>query len=85
MVYGRDEMETLCICPKELMIYGSFYELMQHIIEKERRSAFYYTLVLQAEVIPPEELPSAIQRIYQKLDSCLVIGKNRTIMLPEQE
>lgn len=85
MVYGRDEMETLCICPRELMVYGSFYELMQHIIEKEKRSASFYTLVLLGEAVPPAELPSAIQRLYQKLDSCLVIGKNRTIMLPDQE
>lgn len=85
MVYGRDEMETLYICPKELMVYGSFYELMQDMVEKEKKSASYYTLVLKGDAVPPLELPSVIQQLYQKLDSCLVIGKNRIIMLQKQD
>ena len=84
IVYGRDEMETLYICPKEMMLYQNFYDLVRDIVRKESGNAFYHTVVLIRNTVTPLELPDAIQKLYQKLDVSLVIGESQIITLPEE-
>jgi two-component system response regulator YesN len=79
MVYGRDEMEALYICPRKLLFHNSFYQLMMHILEKEKRTLSFYTLVLKKEPIPADELPGIIRQMYQTLDHRLIIGMNQVI------
>ena len=48
IVYGRDEMETLYICPKKLLFHNSFYQVVQNLLEKEKKTKTmsFYTLIL---------------------------------------
>lgn len=83
MIYGRDEMESLYICPRKVLFHYSFYQLMQHEIEKEKeKDGFsFYTLVLHEDSIVSTQLPDVIRRLYRTLDYCLVIGKDQTVIL----
>lgn len=80
MVYGRDEMEALYICPRELLFHNSFYQLMTHMAEKEKASAAYYTMVLREEAVPAIQLPEVIKMLYQTLDYSLIIGRKQVIV-----
>lgn len=84
MVYGRDEREALYICPRELIFHSSFYQLLQHILEKEKRTAAYLTLVWNEDPVPAEELPQKIPCLYQELDSSLIIGRDQILSLKDQ-
>lgn len=79
MVYGRDEVEALYICPGDLLFHNSFYQLMLHLLEKEKRTAAFYTLVLKETPVAAGELPQIIRSLYYTLDHRLVIGKSQII------
>lgn len=79
MVYGRDEMEALYICPVKLMIHTSFARLMMHTLEKEKNTTAFHTLVFRDKAVSAEKLPQMIRQLYQTLDYQLVIGKNQII------
>ena len=79
MVYGRDEMEALYICPVKLMVHSSFEKFMMHILEKQKNTAAFHTLVLKERPVPAEKLPEMIRQLYQTMDYQLVIGKNQII------
>lgn len=79
MVYGRDEMEALYICPVKLMVHGSFVRFMMHILEKEKNTTAFHTLVLKDNPVSAEKLPEMIRQLYQTMDYQLVIGKNQII------
>lgn len=84
MVYGRDEMEELYICPRELLFQGSFYQMLQHILEKKKKGTSFYTLVWQAKPISVKQLPQKIQELYQTMDHRLIIGKDQIIRIEER-
>ena len=84
MVYGRDEMEALYICPSSLLLYNSFYQFMMHVLEKERKNSAFYTLVLRGRPIQAEQLPEMIRQFYQALNYRLVIGKDQIIRLEDE-
>lgn len=79
MVYGRDEMEALYICPVKLMVHSSFEKFIMHILEKQKNTAAFHTLVLKERPVPAEKLPEMIRQLYQTMDYQLVIGKNQII------
>lgn len=79
MVYGRDEMEALYICPVKLMVHSSFEKFMMHILEKQKNTTAFHTLVLKERPVPAEKLPEMIRQLYQTMDYQLVIGKNQII------
>ena len=79
MVYGRDEMESLYICPKKLLFHQSFYQMMTYTLEKEKRAGGFVTLVIKEEPIRTEKIPDTIKKLYQTLDHRLVIGKSQII------
>lgn len=85
MVYGRDEMEALYICPVKLMVHSSFARFMMHILEKEKNATAFHTLVLKDNPIPAEKLPEMIRQLYQTMDYQLVIGKNQIIRDSEED
>lgn len=84
MVYGRDEMEELYICPRELLFQGSFYQMLQHILEKKKKGTSFYTLVWQVKPISVKQLPQKIQELYQTMDHRLIIGKDQMIRIEEE-
>lgn len=79
MVYGRDEVEALYICPRKLLFHNSFYQMMMHQLEKEKRNLSFYTLVLKEKPAAANELPGIIRKLYYTLDHRLIIGKNQII------
>lgn len=79
MVYGRDEMEALYICPKNLLFHNSFYQIMVHALQKEKRTAYFCTLVLRTDAVKRNELPEIIRRLYHILDHRLIIGETQII------
>lgn len=81
MIYGRDEMEALYICPRKLLFHNSFYQLMTHMIDKEKKTAFYYTMVMREEAVSVCDLPQIIRELYQTLDHRLIIGKNQIVVM----
>lgn len=85
MVYGRDEMEALYICPVKLMVHSSFARFMMHILEKEKNATAFHTLVLKDNPVPAEKLPEMIRQLYQTMDYQLVIGKNQIIRDSEED
>lgn len=84
-VYGRDEREALYLLPKDFLLSGSFFRLMTHMAEKEKRTADYYTLVLLEDPLKPKELPDAVRRLYQTLDASLVIGKDQVVPVNDKQ
>lgn len=79
MVYGRDEMEALYICPANLLLHSSFSQFMMHIWEKEKRIASFHTMVFRDRPVPTRQLPERIRQLYQTMDYQLVIGKDQII------
>lgn len=79
MVYGRDEVEALYICPDYLLFHKSFYQVMLHILEKEKRTAAFYTLVLKENPVLAGALSEVIRSLYYTLDHRLIIGKSQII------
>lgn len=79
MVYGRDEVEALYICPGKLLFHNSFYQLMLHLLEKEKRTLAFYTLVLKETPVRAGQLSHVIRSLYYTLDHRLIIGKNQII------
>ena len=81
IVYGRDEMETLYICPKKLLFHNSFYQVVQNLLEKEKKTKTmsFYTLILTEKPVSAKELFPTIRRLIYILDHRLIIGKNQTI------
>lgn len=41
-VYGRDEVEALYICPRNLLFHNSFHQLMLHQLEKKSATWYFY-------------------------------------------
>lgn len=85
MIYGRDEMEALYICPEKLLFHNSFYQLMTHMIDKEKKTAFYYTMVIREEAVSVCRLPEIIRELYRTLDHRLIIGKSQIVVIDEEE
>ncbi len=87
IVYGRDEMETLYICPQKLLFHNSFYQVMQNFLEKEKKTKTlsFYTLILTEKPVSAKELFPTVRSLIYTLDHRLVIGKNQTIEIGSQE
>lgn len=79
MLYGRDEMEALYICPVRLLFHDSFYQLMMHVLEKEQETKNFHTLVLLSKPVDTDQLPEKIRQLYQILNNHLIVGKNQII------
>lgn len=85
MIYGRDEMEELYICPQKLLFHNSFYQLMTHVINKEKKTTFYYTMVLYEDAVSVCSLPEIIKKLYRTLDHKLIIGKSQLVVVDREE
>ena len=82
MLYGRDEMESLYLCPGQAVSLPQFTGL---VTRPDKSAVGYTTTVLWSEVFPIRSLPLVIKELYQALDSRLVIGLAQTITLREEQ
>lgn len=79
MLYGRDEMEALCLYPQEILKGQSFGETSRKFYNAELRPYYYVTAVVHEAPFPISAFPGVVKALYHKLDDCIVIGKNQFI------
>jgi YesN/AraC family two-component response regulator len=82
-VYGRDEMESLYICPRKLLYQTSFKAMILKTIAKTADSLSFITTVIRETPLTPGEFPAVIKELYHKLDKSIIIGKNQTLFLDQ--
>lgn len=84
-VYGRDEQESLYICPQDLMEREQFFDKINQWAEKERKHGGYVTSIIYPRSITANELPQIMALVYQALDMHTILGISQTltINLPE--
>ena len=85
IIYGRDEMEALYLCPARLLDGESFEKYFHRTYERIQEENAFYTAVVKEEPFEPGELPVILNRLYRRLDECIVIGKTQTVLLGETE
>lgn len=85
LAYGRDEQETLYLCPKELFSGDNYIELLKKHIGKEQPDAAYVTTIIGQNPVRAEQLGELIRELYRALDSLIILGKSQTILLKENK
>lgn len=86
IVYGRDEMESLYLITKEIMIGSDKHTLtsyIQNLLSRESNQAYYTTVIATQNPISRGEFNTGIRRLYRELDSKTIIGKNQVIYLED--
>ncbi len=80
-LYGRDEMESLYICPEEILHPKKFSELIQRTLKKGQYQDGYTTSVVVTKSFEAKELFHVVKDLYKTLDSRIVIGYTQNIFL----
>lgn len=87
IIYGRDEMEALYLCPGRLLDGESFEQYFERVYGKVQEENAFYTAVVKEEAFEPKQLPIILKQLYRRLDESIVIGKTQMVPLdaPEQK
>ena len=80
-IYGRDEFEALYICPCTLINQKEFRAYMQKEMLRNKDEKAYCTLVFLNKIIDGNDFPISVRNMQLKLDSNIVLGKNKIIIL----
>lgn len=83
LIYGRDEMEALYLCPKSLLGEHDFEKVIEDYKRKDWADAGYLTCVMAKEAFRISKLPKMAESFYRILDQRAVIGCSQTIFLEE--
>lgn len=83
IVYGRDDHETLYLCPEEILFGNDYVEMIKRQIGKEQPDAAYVTNVIFKHPMNASEIGKMVRGLYRTLDSSIVIGKSQTIILDD--
>lgn len=84
IVYGRDEMEALYLCPEELLNGEAFEVYFNRFFQKSEEKEAFYTIVIKKESFHPSELPEILNRLYRKMDESIVIGKSQIVYISSE-
>ncbi|WP_148409705.1 response regulator [Murimonas intestini] len=79
IIYGRDEMEALYLCPENLLNGESFGDYFAKVYARVKEEGAFYTAVVREEPFQPEGLPGILGELYRKLDESIVIGKDQIV------
>ena len=79
ITYGRDDQETLYLCPEEI-VYGDYVEMIQRQIKKEQPEAAYVTTVIFQRSVTGEEIGTMVRELYRVLDGSIILGKDQMIL-----
>lgn len=79
ITYGRDDQETLYLCPEEI-VYGDYVEMIQRQIKKEQPEAAYVTTVIFRKSVTGEEIGTMVRELYRVLDGSIILGKDQMIL-----
>lgn len=88
IVYGRDEMESLYLITKEIMVGTDKQTLpkyIQNLLNREINQAYYTTVIATKQPISRDDFNVGLRRLYRELDSKTVIGQNQIIYLEESD
>ena len=78
--YGRDDQETLYLCPEEI-VCGDYVDIISHQITKEQPEAEYITTVIFREPFARQTIGNMIKRLYRVLDESIILGKNQMLIM----
>ena len=81
LTYGRDDQETLYLCPKELVEEGQYVEMIKRHIEKEQPDASYLTTVICKNAVSVDQIGEMVKDLYRMLDTHIILGKSQTLYL----
>lgn len=81
LTYGRDDQETLYLCPKELVEEGQYVEMIKRQIGKEQPDASYLTTVICKKAVSVDQIGEMVKGLYRMLDTSIVLGKSQTLFL----
>lgn len=82
-LYGRDEMETLYLCPEDIPVYKSFYQIIAETIRREYRHSNYVTGVIKETPFGIADAGAVFEQLYLTLDSNIIIGKSQILTIEE--
>ena len=60
IIYGRDEMEALYLCPENLLNGESFVDYFAKVYARVKEEGAFYTAVVREEPFQPEGLPGIL-------------------------
>ena len=78
--YGRDDQETLYLCPEEI-VCGDYVDIISHQIKKEQPEAEYVTTVILRDAFHREKIGDMIKKLYRVLDESIIIGKKQILIM----
>lgn len=83
--YGRDEMESLYLCPENIVVYESFYQIVAGITDKERKKpgSSYVTAVIKETGFKLEKSAEVFKELYEILNQNMIIGQNQILIAEE--
>lgn len=81
LTYGRDDQETLYLCPEELVEEGQYVEMIKRQIGKEQPDASYLTTVICKKAASVDQIGEMVKGLYRMLDTSIVLGKSQTLFL----
>lgn len=81
LTYGRDDQETLYLCPEELVEEGQYVEMIKRQIGKEQPDASYLTTVICKKAASVDQIGEMVKGLYRMLDTRIVLGKSQTLFL----
>lgn len=80
IIYGRDEMEALYLCPARLLNGESFEDYFKRVYQKVQEKDAFYTAIIREEAFEPKQLPAVLKRLYRRLDESIVTGKTQILL-----
>lgn len=83
-IYGRDEMESLYIIPRELISEMGFRSYICNVQKKEKQKDQYSTLVFAGKSFPVTQLRNIVQGLYRELDTVSTVGYTQAIELKDK-
>lgn len=81
VVYGRDDQETLYLCPEEILCGADYVQMIKKQMSKEQPEASYVTTVICSSAISVDNIGTMVKGLYRVLDSHLVLGKSQTLLV----
>ena len=79
-VYGRDENESLYICPRAFKEKPLFLQKIQELVKRESEGG-YVTAIVCENSVALNEISGTIPKLYRELDRSIVLGLNQTLAL----
>lgn len=83
-IYGRDERESLYICPEQALRRKDFHSLIQTEEKRKRGGSHFTTTIILTRSVPVESLAQTVEKLYKTLHSVLSIGVTQSIPYTEE-